>query len=149
MTSGFKNWPQILRGRNGGPLQHSCLGNPTERGDWQALLHGPTKSRTWRSERTQRLSACLACGISVPDQGSNRPTVKALSPNQLDHQGIPQILFSSPLSCQLDLTNLPFPVFSPHPTNCSRLPNLPVVLCPIPSFFYTTQFLENVSSNKS
>ena len=25
---------------NGNPLQHSCLGNPTERGDWWGTVHG-------------------------------------------------------------------------------------------------------------
>ena len=28
------------------PLQHSCLENPTDRGAWQAMVHGVTKSRT-------------------------------------------------------------------------------------------------------
>ena len=31
---------------NGNPLQLSCLGNPMERGAWQATVHGVTKSRT-------------------------------------------------------------------------------------------------------
>ena len=31
---------------NGNPLQYSCLGNPTERGAWQATVHGVTKSCT-------------------------------------------------------------------------------------------------------
>ena len=25
---------------NGNPLQHSCLGNPMDRGAWQAIVHG-------------------------------------------------------------------------------------------------------------
>ena len=25
---------------NGNPFQYSCLGNPTDRGDWQATVHG-------------------------------------------------------------------------------------------------------------
>ena len=29
--------------RNGNPLQYSCLGNPMDRGAWQATLHGITK----------------------------------------------------------------------------------------------------------
>ena len=29
---------------NGNPLQYSCLGNPMERGAWQATVHGVTKS---------------------------------------------------------------------------------------------------------
>ena len=28
---------------NGKPLQYSCLGNPMERGAWQATAHGVTK----------------------------------------------------------------------------------------------------------
>ena len=27
-------------GGNGNPLQYSCLGNPTDRGAWQATVHG-------------------------------------------------------------------------------------------------------------
>ena len=29
---------------NGTPLQHSCLGNPMDRGAWQATVHGVAKS---------------------------------------------------------------------------------------------------------
>ena len=28
---------------NGNPLQYSCLGNPTDRGAWQATVHGIAK----------------------------------------------------------------------------------------------------------
>ena len=28
---------------NGNPLQHSCLGNPRDREDWQAAIHGVAK----------------------------------------------------------------------------------------------------------
>ena len=28
---------------NGNPLQYSCLGNPMDRGAWQAIIHGVTK----------------------------------------------------------------------------------------------------------
>ena len=31
---------------NGNPLQYSCLENPIDRGAWQAIVHGITKSRT-------------------------------------------------------------------------------------------------------
>ena len=31
---------------NGNPLQYSCLGNPMDRGAWQATVHGVTKSLT-------------------------------------------------------------------------------------------------------
>ena len=30
-------------GRNGNPLQYSCLGNPMDREAWQATTHGVTK----------------------------------------------------------------------------------------------------------
>ena len=33
-------------GGNGNPLQHSCLGNPMDRGFWWATVHGVTKNRT-------------------------------------------------------------------------------------------------------
>ena len=28
---------------NGNPLQYSCLGNPMDRGTWQAVVHGVTR----------------------------------------------------------------------------------------------------------
>ena len=31
---------------NGNPLQYPCLGNPMDRGDWRATVHGVAKSRT-------------------------------------------------------------------------------------------------------
>ena len=31
---------------NGNPLQYSFLGNPMDRGAWQATVHGVTKSQT-------------------------------------------------------------------------------------------------------
>ena len=33
-------------GGHGNPLQYSCLGNPMDRGAWQAAVHGATKSQT-------------------------------------------------------------------------------------------------------
>ena len=33
-------------GGNGNPLQYSCLENPTDRGAWQATVHGVAKSRS-------------------------------------------------------------------------------------------------------
>ena len=33
-------------GGNGNSLQYSCLGNPVDRKDWQATIHGVTKSQT-------------------------------------------------------------------------------------------------------
>ena len=31
---------------NGNPFQHSCLGNSMDRGVWQAIVHGVSKSWT-------------------------------------------------------------------------------------------------------
>ena len=31
---------------NGHPPKYSCLGNPMDRGDWQATVHGVTKEST-------------------------------------------------------------------------------------------------------
>ena len=33
-------------GGGGNPLQYPCLENPMDRGAWQAVIHGVTKSRT-------------------------------------------------------------------------------------------------------
>ena len=35
---------------NGNPLQYSCLGNSMDRGAWQAMVHGVTKSKTRLSD---------------------------------------------------------------------------------------------------
>ena len=37
---------------NGNPLQYSCLGNPMEKGAWQAAVHGVEKE----SNTTEQLS---------------------------------------------------------------------------------------------
>ena len=37
-------WEDPLGEGNGNPLQHSCLGNPMNRGAWWATVHGVTKS---------------------------------------------------------------------------------------------------------
>ena len=31
---------------HGNPVQYSCLGDPMDRGAWQATIHGVTKSQT-------------------------------------------------------------------------------------------------------
>ena len=35
---------RLTGGGNSSPRQYSCLGNPTDRGAWQATAHGVTKS---------------------------------------------------------------------------------------------------------
>ena len=41
---------------NGNPLQHSCLGNPMDRGAWRATVHGVTKNQTRLSYFTYLLT---------------------------------------------------------------------------------------------
>ena len=40
---------------NGNPLQHSCLEKPTNRGAWQATVHGVAKSWTQTEQLTLSL----------------------------------------------------------------------------------------------
>ena len=43
---------------NGKPLQHSCLGNPMDRGAWQTTVHGVTKSWTQLSMHAHTQNIC-------------------------------------------------------------------------------------------
>ena len=55
-------------GGYGNPLQYSCLENPMDRGAWQALVHGITKSQTL-SNLTPYFHLCnprIQHGLSVP-----------------------------------------------------------------------------------
>ena len=36
-------WEDLLGEENGYPLQYSCLGNPMDRGAWEATVHGGHK----------------------------------------------------------------------------------------------------------
>ena len=38
-------WERSSGEENGNPLQHTCLENPTDRGAWQATVHGVAKSQ--------------------------------------------------------------------------------------------------------
>ena len=40
------------RGGNGNPFQYSCLGNPMERGAWQATVHGVAKETDTLATKT-------------------------------------------------------------------------------------------------
>ena len=37
-------WERSSGGRNGNPLQYTCLENPVDRGGWRATVHRVTKS---------------------------------------------------------------------------------------------------------
>ena len=49
-------------GGNGNPLQYSCLENPKDKGAWEAVVHGVTKSQTWLSDWVH----------SIPNKDSNK-----------------------------------------------------------------------------
>ena len=42
-TGSIPGSERSLREGNGNSLQYSCLGNPMDRGDWQATVHGVAK----------------------------------------------------------------------------------------------------------
>ena len=80
----------------GCPLQHSCLENPLDRGNWWAIVHGVVKSWTrlsdWHFQTPLRPlqteeSAEDACGMYTPppewvhlfrDQGPNSQRVRCM-----------------------------------------------------------------------
>ena len=45
-------WGRVPGEGNGNPPQYSCLGNPMDRGSWQATVHGVTKE----SDTTEQLN---------------------------------------------------------------------------------------------
>ena len=55
-------------GGNGNPLQYSCLGNPTDRGAWQATVQGSQKSQT----QLERLSTRTHIAIYLKTQTAFR-----------------------------------------------------------------------------
>ena len=50
---------------NGNPLQYSCLGNPTDRGDCRATVHRVTNSRTRLNDWTLYLQLLLFKSITL------------------------------------------------------------------------------------
>jgi len=47
-------WGRSPGGGNSNPLQYSCLGNPTDRGAWQATVYRVTKGQTQLSTEQNR-----------------------------------------------------------------------------------------------
>ena len=46
---------------NGNPLQYACLGNPMDRGAWQATVHGVTKE----SDMTKQLNNNILMNLHI------------------------------------------------------------------------------------
>ena len=59
------------RREQGNPLQHSCLENPTDRGAWQATVHGIAKSRTLLKQLSMH-TICLASSIKGQLEGCGK-----------------------------------------------------------------------------
>ena len=56
--SGSGRFPE---GGNGNPLQYSCRGNPMDRGAWQAIVHGVTKSHDLVTKEQNNNIVVLGC----------------------------------------------------------------------------------------
>ena len=53
--------------RDGNPIQNSCLGNPIDRGAWQATVHGVTKSWIRLSDKQQQKQQICLSAMGGPD----------------------------------------------------------------------------------
>ena len=53
---------------NGNPLQYSCLGNPMDRGVWQATVHGVAKSWAQLRDLAQMHAPCISYDNSTTHQ---------------------------------------------------------------------------------
>ena len=62
-------------GRNGNPLLYSCLGNPMDRGTWQAAVHGGHK-RVGHDLVTKQQSIVYICKSQIPS--SSHPFLPTL-----------------------------------------------------------------------
>ena len=52
-------WGRSPGGGNGNSLQHSCLGNATDRGAWRATVHGVVKSWTRLSDEPRHVAELI------------------------------------------------------------------------------------------
>ena len=75
MIPGLETSPE---GRNGNPLQDSCLENPMDRGAWWAVVHGVTKSLTL----TERLHFHFS--LSGIGEGNGNPLHCSCLENPMD-----------------------------------------------------------------
>ena len=71
-------------GGHGNPLQYSCLETPMDRGAWQAMVHGVTKSQTrLNGLSTQHSHIGAGCGFSATVRahaGTSQPSQVSVSP---------------------------------------------------------------------
>ena len=65
---------------NGNPLQYSCLENPTDRGTWQAMVHGVAKSWTHLSDQHVHTSHFWAVKGDISDTSNCWCSVLTLFP---------------------------------------------------------------------
>ena len=52
---------------NGNTLQYSCLGNPMERGTWQATVHGVTELDMTERTHTHTYTHTLQLHLKIPN----------------------------------------------------------------------------------
>ena len=64
-SRGFNPWVRIPGGRNGNPLQYSCLENPLDRGAWWGTVHGVAKSWPWLKWLSTHAHTGDASGFSL------------------------------------------------------------------------------------
>ena len=81
---GFDPWVEMIPwSRNGNPLQYSCLEDSMDRGDWQATVHGVTKSLTWLSAHTTFLSQYQQCQYFAKNKNSNTKSLDSYRKNKV------------------------------------------------------------------
>ena len=74
-ASGLGSIPGLGRSPGGGnPLQYSCLGNPMDRGDWWATVHGVARVGLVLATKQQETTV----GIRMPPQTCSCPNPQNL-----------------------------------------------------------------------
>ena len=79
-TGLIPGWGRFPGGGNGNPLRYSCLGNPVDRGAWQATVHGAKDSDTTEHAHTLAYSVVLVS----PAQPSASAVCGHISPLYFD-----------------------------------------------------------------
>ena len=76
---------------NGNPLPYCCLGNPTDRGAWQATAHGVAKSGTRLSSRTWDLMCAVHVCVHASVLSSLIKELLLLSPTLQVRKSSPKV----------------------------------------------------------